>query len=182
MKKTERRGKMKACLTSINKPHTDNIFARDESERKTVEWRTKPLPQGKHYVYETKNKGGCGKVIGEVTVLGRIKYDRIEDISDLIIQNGKVEREFIKEYAKGKPVYANVLYGAKRYDTPKELGEFYTACHKLDSDKCGDCPHLRVERCSYPCDDDIDVWCGVDNHKPLTRPFQSWGYVEELTE
>ena len=54
------------------------------------------------------------------------------------------------------------------------------AAIKLDCDKCGDCPHLRVEPCTYPCDDDIEVWCEVDNCKPLTRPPQSWCYVEEI--
>lgn len=68
----------------------------------------------------------------------------------------------------------------KIYDKPKELGEFYTICNKYGDDSCGDCPYLVVEQCCSPCDDCVDTWCSVDNIKPITRPPQSWCYVEEL--
>lgn len=70
----------------------------------------------------------------------------------------------------------------KRYDTPKELSEFGTVCNKYENDECDDCPYLQVYVNSYPCDDCVDTWCGVDNIKPLTRPPQSWCYVEEIEE
>lgn len=89
----------------------------------------------------------------------------------------------LKKYANGKMfLYGWHISDFKIYDKPKELGEFFTACHKLDGDQCDDCPHLRVELCHYHYGDDIDVWCGVDNKKPITRPPQSWCYVEELSE
>ena len=50
----------KAVMISINPPHTDNIF----SGAKTLEWRKKPLPIGKHYVYETK-KGNLQEITGD---------------------------------------------------------------------------------------------------------------------
>ena len=61
----------KAVLTSVNKEHLDNIL----DCIKTVEWRKKPLPLGKHYGYETKNKGGCGKITGEFFIVQNIKVD-----------------------------------------------------------------------------------------------------------
>lgn len=64
----------------------------------------------------------------------------------------------IKRYMGTKPfaVFRGLhISDLKIYDKPKELGGFFSVCHKLDCDKCGDCPHLRVEPCTYPCDDDI---------------------------
>lgn len=163
------------ALTSINKPHTDNIFAANKGDRKTVEWRTKPLPKGKHYVYETKNKGGCGKVIGEIRVLGWRKFDSVDDIPDEIIRNGKVSREFIKKYAKGRPIYANALYGAKRYDMPKELGEFNAPCpHKTATGREGDCP---CKEYGWDWDEKTNkAFCT----RRITHPPQSWCRVEDI--
>lgn len=67
----------------------------------------------------------------------------------------------------------------KLFDKPKELSEFGTVCNRYENDECDDCPYLQVYVNSYPCDDCVDTWCGVDNIKPLTRPPQSWCYVEE---
>lgn len=160
----------KAALTSINKPHTDKIFAIDETERKIVEWRTKPLPKGKHYVYETKNKGGCGQVIGEMTVLGWRKFESIEEIPADLIRKGKVGRDFIKAYAKGRAIYANELYGAKRYDKPKELREFN------GFKKCNQCKVSGYD--SGACMYDEDCMIPV----PLERAPQSWQFVYEELE
>ena len=67
----------------------------------------------------------------------------------------------------------------KSFDKPRELDEFYTKCDKTGDEMCGDCLYLRVMLNSFPCDDSVDTWCGVDNKKPITRPPQSWCYVEE---
>lgn len=136
---------MKAVMISINKPHTDNIF----DEIKTVEWRTKPLPIGKHFVYETKNKGGCGKVIGKMDITENIPIvvfgiDCQLGVNELI-KHGCVNAKYLIEYAdkhKASILYANVIENAKRYDKPKEIGEF---------------KNLKAE--------------------PITRAFQSWGYI-----
>lgn len=74
--------------------------------------------------------------------------------------------------------YAWHISDLKIYDKPKELEEFYTKCDKTGNDECGDCLYLRVTINSYPCDDSVDTWCGVDNKKPISRPPQSWCYVE----
>ena len=86
----------------------------------------------------------------------------------------------IVEYAggEGHEVSGWHISDLKIYDKPKELGEFYTICNKYGDDSCGDCPYLAVEQCSFPCDDCVDTWCSVDNIKPITRPPQSWCYVE----
>ena len=78
-----------------------------------------------------------------------------------------------------KDFYGWHITEPKLFDKPRELGEFYTICNKYGDDSCGDCPYLAVEQCSFPCDDCVDTWCSVDNIKPITRPPQSWCYVED---
>lgn len=55
--------------------------------------------------------------------------------------------------------YAWHISDLKIYDTPKELGEFKTPTKAI-----------------------ITNTFNLEYGKPLTRPFQSWGYVEELNE
>lgn len=111
---------MKSVLTSIQPPFTDTIFC----GLKDIEWRTKPLPTGKHHCYETKNGGGVGKVIGEFHIAHNKRYDNISDIPEAIIRLGCVSREFLQKYSNGRPLYANFITRRKRYETPRELSEF----------------------------------------------------------
>lgn len=68
------------------------------------------------------------------------------------------------------------------YDKPKELSEFYVE---------GDCDCMNCRNCAwfdrgngYNVEDDCNLaYKGADEHKsykPIKRPFQSWGYVEEI--
>ena len=61
------------------------------------------------------------------------------------------------------------------YDKPRELREFYTVC-KLNCEHCEMWGSVRVNA------EEFDIDCKSDwfNHKPLTRPPQSWCYVELL--
>lgn len=161
---------MKATLTSINKPHTDNIFTEDETRKKTVEWRTKPLPKGLHYVYETKNKGGCGKVIGEMTIVGWRKFDSVSDIPHETILKGRVGARQLDLYSKGRPLYANVIVNAKRYGEPKELSEFRHWVDCENSNKlCCMCKYSRRD-----CNGILDC------QNRVGRPPQSYCFVETL--
>lgn len=163
----------KATLTSINKPHADNIFSEDETRKKTVEWRTKPLPRGLHYVYETKNKGGCGKVIGEMTIVENIKYADVSAIPPEMILKGRVGARQLDIYSKGKPLYANVITNAKRHDKPKELGEFYARCGDRKM-KCDGCKYKKQDSWFDP------PFCEVDGYISVKRPPQSYCFVESL--
>lgn len=155
---------MKAVMISIQKPHTDSIFDR----KKFIEWRKKPLPKGKYFVYESKTNGGCGKVVGEMEIVGNMYIDLILDISPAIIQQGCVSMEFLTKYANRKEyLYANKIINAKRYDKPKELSEFSVCLKKPLHEDCNDCCFSGTD-----C-----IGCGV--YKPLIRPPQSWCYVEE---
>ena len=137
-----------AALTSINPPNTDNIF----DGVKGIEWRTKPLPTGIHYCYETKNQGGVGKVIGEFTVWRVKRYESASLVPEAEIDLGCVPKEFLMEYSKGKPIYANYIAKPKRYEKPRELSEF-----------------MRLRKTKF----------GYEPIK-ITRPPQSWCYVEVL--
>ena len=148
----------KSVLTSINPPHTNNIFA----EIKQIEWRTRPLPTGKHYCYETKRCFGRGKVIGQYEILRVEKFENISLIPKRYIDLGCVPVEFLEAYSKGKTLYANFITSPKLFDKPKELSEFTHACPD------------NVKACKM-CHHTIDgMRC-----KPITRPPQSWCYVEE---
>lgn len=70
----------------------------------------------------------------------------------------------IKAYGKGKTLYGWHISDLKIYDKPKELSEFVRHCRK---DKpCIFCEHLK----EYGCEN----W----TMEQLTRPPQSWCYVE----
>lgn len=139
----------KAVLISINKPHTDNIFTH---KKKTVEWRKKPLPLTTHYGYETKNKGGIGKVRGQFDVVQNVELNPLSHhLYTEFIEQGCVPIEDLIEYANGDVIYGNVIENIEEYDEPKELGEF---------------TGLRKTKFGYA-------------PIKITRPPQSWRFVEE---
>lgn len=159
----------RAMLISINKPHTDNIF----SYIKGLEWRKKPLPEGLYYVYETKNKGGCGMVIGEMRITGSLAVDTSGPMEVCLVNSGCVHPVTLKKYANNGIVYANFIQDIKRYDVPKPLSEFYKECAGLDNTgMCYECEYAVGEECD----------CAVNGRLHLTRPPQSWCYVEELKD
>lgn len=167
---------MKSVLISIQPPHTDNIF----DNLKGIEWRTRPLPTGKHHCYETKNGGGCGKVIGEFSIWRVKRYENASRIPETEIDLGCVPKEFLMEYSKGKPIYANYIARPIKYDKPRELWEFKTKCKEYGSDNpnCTEC-HYYIDGMCYEYDESD---CGCSGRKPLKRPPQSWCYVESEDE
>ena len=80
--------------------------------------------------------------------------------ADIAEQQGCVKREWIFEYSKGEEVKGMHISDLIIYDKPKELSEFY----KHD--------------CTY---DNAFGYAFEDRNKeiPLSRPPQSWCYVEE---
>lgn len=188
---------MKSVLISIQ-PQWCELIA---SGKKTIEVRkTRPKIETpfKCYIYQTKRKAGlkhfdqdsnklndflilrkCGKVIGEF-VCDDVITDFRGEHSDDFAKYALLSLDEQKKYGGNKPLYGWHITEPKLFDEPRELGEFYTICNKYGDDSCGDCPYLAVEQCSFPCDDCVDTWCSVDNIKPITRPPQSWCYVDEL--
>ena len=66
------------------------------------------------------------------------------------------------EYGKGRPLYGWHISDLKIYDKPKELSEFKTGCKG--------CKEKDTYHCYFYC----------YGKRPITRPPQSWQYVEEL--
>lgn len=169
--------------------------------KKTIEVR-KARPKIKTpfkcYIYETKAQYiksrngactkygyGCGKVIGEyvcdeIVSFGFTPYNHGEYVVSF---DKKGERDILKEscltfdemydYIGEGHGYGWHISDLKIYDRPKELSEFYTDC-KPDDKKCQKCPHY-TEPDIYGLN-----FCSTYFEKHLTRPPQSWCYVEEV--
>ena len=73
----------------------------------------------------------------------------------------------IDDYGAGKFIYTWNISDLVIYDKPKELSEFRGLCKYMDRD-CGACPYYdyNIMDCKG---------------RTITRPPQSWMYVEELT-
>ena len=185
---------MKAVMLSLRPQWCEKIF----NGSKTIEVRkSRPSIDTPFtvYVYQTKHKGGK-KIVSEVLnsvygggkVIGSFVCDRVR----LCIPFGlkghllpqKVYREMcltkeqLDKYGGLKTLYGWHITEPKLFDKPRELREFYTKCDKTGDCECEDCLHLQVVLSSYPCDDDVYTWCGVDNKKPISRPPQSYCFVE----
>ena len=177
---------MKSVLISIQPERCELI----SSGKKTIEVRkTKPKVKTpfKVYIYCTKDsknliKGDIsttidfvavngGKVIGEF-VCDKIIYAYEGCYVNIPRKEAQLDAFELMDYANGKPVYGWHISDLVIYDAPKELSEF---CRECDYEKdCGYCQYLYVEN-TPSC---YETWCEVDGHIPLTKPPQSWCYVE----
>lgn len=165
---------MRAILMIIKPKWVEKIA----SGEKTVEVR-KTVPKCgtpfKVYIYETKaqyvtyQKGaltkygyGKGKVVGEF-VCDEIIVDEKGENQDIICENACLTRQELMAYEPRKTVYGLHISDLKIYDTPKELSEFETT--------------VVIPKGTQ--------WFGnkyADKYtfnKKLTRPPQSWQYVED---
>ena len=174
---------MKSVLISIRPKWTEKIA----NGEKTIEVR-KTAPQEvpfKCYIYETKGQYvkfthgahtkygyGRGKVIGWFICdkVDEYHYDYCDgvDIDDDTILETAIDREDINIYAKGKTLYGWHISDLKIYDNPKECSEFCIPCK------------VSCENCKNPLY--FECWCEEKGKKIVTRPPQSWCYVEDLGE
>lgn len=123
-----------------------------------------------------------GKVIGEficdeITYLGNISTDPwcrlLGDMHErhklLVNEQACLSENELLDYG-GK--YAWHVSNLKIYDKPKRLSEFCKPCEcDFDTEKCRNCTNLDYNDLGIKCCD-----------RRLTRPPQSWCYVEELKE
>lgn len=195
---------MKAVLMSIQ-PKWCQLIA---SGKKTLEVRkTKPKLDApfKVYIYCTKDKpylqsrnnmffyledkdfiGGHGPglykrlngtVIGEF-VCNKVEYwqpywkDDVLHIDDMSAFSC-VDFFDLMKYANGGRLYGFRISDLKIYEHPKKLSEFYNRCYS-------GCDNCEYESWDYSYAGGKDLICTVRNEKPITRPPQSWCYVEEL--
>ena len=172
---------MKSVLISIRPKCAEKIA----SGQKTIEVR-KTAPKEvpfKAYIYCTIGNGvkgdylvpsgiQCGKVIGWFICdkVDEYPYDYCDgvDIDDDTILETAIDREDINIYAKGKTLYGWHISNLTLYDKPKELSEFCIPCK------------VSCENCKNPLY--FECWCEEKGKKIVTRPPQSWCYVEDLGE
>ena len=164
---------MKAILMSIQEQHNKNI----ESGLKISELRTRPpkiKPPFRVYTYES-GTFGRHKVVNEWICKSMTEWRICMGIPATLPRNACVSVAEIREYS-GKD-YKNItemgISDLKIYDKPKELGEFkqmksIRGYHKRDEKKLDG---INTERLMHG----TRIVCKV-----LTRPPQSWCYVEEL--
>lgn len=123
----------------------------------------------------------AGKVIGEF-ICDKV-YEAIPDYNpklekffnyDFYDGNGDKLNDCLTDeekqlYGKGKPLYGWHISDLKIYDKPKELSEFFARC-RISDKKCRLCNNCFEREDSY------GRYYAV---KKLTRPPQSWCYVQE---
>ena len=193
---------MKAVLTSIQ-PQWCELIA---SGRKTIEVRkTRPKIETpfKCYIYMTATKERCrlweyitayqnskGEILnGSQKVIGSFVCDGVYNIEPHDDGYGVNQYTFVgadyddcktclsfeklKEYLGKNIGYAWHISDLQIYDKPKELGEFRKPCNHIN-----DCCTCKEAEFQYYEDELRGIICkrGI----PLTRPPQSWCYVEEL--
>ena len=191
---------MKSVLIAIRPQWVEKIA----NGEKTIEVR-KSAPKEvpfKAYIYCTKEKkqddiiwagvcGDRGKWNGRV--IGEFICDKITDIS-VVVKNCNEDYNHVyhndeckgscltwkelQEYSKDKPLYGWHISDLKIYNNPKELSEFKTPSCEKSEKACGNCKWLV--KINTP--DVYECECYVEDGRPITRPPQSWCYVEELQE
>ncbi|MBR3975301.1 MAG: hypothetical protein IKJ88_05510 [Clostridia bacterium] len=186
---------MKSVLISIQPYWVFLIVAKsmgwDARKEKKVEVR-KNFPRNENWskvakIYCTKNKNSfskipkeyqplmkkfLGKIIGEFVCDAVISHCEMAN-ADIAEQQGCIKREELLEYAGDKELYGWHISHLIIYDKPKELSEFFKRC----DEGCEDCDFwksVRVNADKY----DMDCSSPLYGHIPITRPPQSWCYVE----
>ena len=137
-------------------------------------------------IFTAKDVGGAtkanGKVIGEFvcddfehytsncTVFESVLLPSPNDLAEMCLT-----LEELNEYGtRGKLLYGWHISDLVIYDKPRELSEFFHYCG--DNPKCDGCEAHYYS--SSECGTE-DYCCSVmEGCKPLTRPPQSWCYVE----
>ena len=118
-----------------------------------------------------------GKVIGEF-VCDTIITDRTFGHDALFKAIACMDDAEIAAYCINNEMYGWHISDLVIYDKPKELSEFIRICPEWEkeeiTDKCLECEHLYTS----PIDQFLE--CDYEGEVPITRPPQSWCYVEEL--
>lgn len=193
---------MKAVLISIQ-PKWCELIA---SGKKTIEVRkTRPKIETpfRCYIYMTATKERCRlweyitayqnskgdilngsqKVIGEF-VCDDIIVDERGENADVFSKYAQLSLVEQKKYGANKPLFGWHITDLKIYDKPKELGEFRKPC----IDKYQYCQSCKYGLVTLSPDEEeyamyhggyCDTFDTVCTNR-VTRPPQSWCYVEEL--
>lgn len=191
---------MKAVMISIQPKWVEKIVSRE----KTIEVRkSRPKIETpfKCYIYMTRYKWvfnllrkfhldaladklehSFGKVIGEF-VCDMVYYFlpcglKGHTVSKSALKILCLTVEELNAYGGLKTLYGWHISNLKIYDKPREIGEFKHYC-----DGSYKTPKRICQKVKYYVENDkktLDIWADCDCLLPLTRPPQSWCYVEEV--
>ena len=196
---------MKAVLISITPKWVEKIV----SGEKTIEVR-KAVPKEvpfKAYIYCTKAKkqwrlsdyeGAYENSKGEIVyaqqhIIGEFICDKVERFVVGSLRSDDIEKlaclsynEMISYFYKPKELdgktakqgFAWHISDLKIYDKPCELSEFKTPPCEKGEKACANCKWLV--KVNTP--DRYECECYVEYGRQITRPPQSWQYVEDLGE
>lgn len=134
-----------------------------------------------------------GKVVAEFTLNKVSQFDygglKFFDMKDQLLKNACLNDEELCNYIQDKVGYAWHIDDLKIYDTPKELSEFKTTPYcfnvkniEFKENAFGEyVPQYHENSFCKVCKYYDGDWGDCKkSFKPLTRPPQSWCYVEEL--
>ena len=167
---------MKSVLISINPKWVEKIV----NGEKTIEVRkTAPKCETpfKCYIYMTQGKLKDLGIYSEwvyknrMKVIGEFICDKASELDYVYYWNNGYEFETcltyrqVADYGKGKPLYGWHISDLKIYDKPKELSEFIKPCTMMFK-YCEECEFYSTH-----------TGCCTNF---VTRPPESWCYVEEL--
>lgn len=97
-----------------------------------------------------------------------------------LVRMARLTEGEMHSYAKGKNCYAWHISDLVIYARCKKLTDFRVPCREYDKDRpqCGECEYYY-----YECNESVGFYdeCGCGGTKHITRPPQSWCYVEEET-
>lgn len=151
--------------------------------------------------YQKENNLGYGQFIdnGVYQVNGNhegVVFERNDRYIDSMLKNKDLEKmclsaqEIFDYIGLGKHLFAWHISDLKIYDNPKELREFYYCCKEMKANEpragkyislsCYACRHnalKRTEDCS-----EYNNMLGYICKRNITRPPQSWQYVEEVEQ
>ena len=123
-----------------------------------------------------------GQVIGAfvcdeiIEILPDNEIYGIYDISDDEVIASCLVNGDLWDYGKGKTLYGWHISNLVIYDKPRELREFIRICPEWEkeeiTEKCLECEHL------YRSPIEHFIECDYEGELPITRPPQSWCYVE----
>lgn len=114
-------------------------------------------------IYEIKNLGSSFMIGNDIALTNRIARESCLEYPDL------------RTYLKDKKGYAWHISDLKIYDKPQVLGEFNAPC-PIENHNCEHCLTYGKPYTWAFNDDTGKIYCT----RKLTRPPQSWCYVEEL--
>ena len=165
---------MKAVMISIKPKWVEKIA----SGKKTIEVR-KTAPKEvpfKAYIdctygnpKENYALSKQGKVIGEFICNNASELDYVYYWNNGYEFETCLTYRQVADYGKGKTLYGWHISDLKIYDKPKELNEFSRPCSY--SGLCFSCKRTSFKK-------DGNLLCNTK----ITRPPQSWMYVEDLGE